>query len=305
MKSLMIIVNCTQKGCNQIKSSAFAMSVLAIFLIGVFFFSGCSTIAPVVTGGPDDLKTLSEAGEVVSYLKNQNLHLKTFKGIGRITFWENNKKDMTTGIAWVGSVPDRLRIALRSVSGQPVVSFASDGQWLYVVNHGRGKFYKQRSGKSTMKKILSIPVTSGDIVNILAGRIFIDNYDSAVLIKNNHPGRMPGGTSSCHTALSSKKEPFGNEDGYILVLKKGLGNICENIYLDADRKQVRKVEIFYLSGDLKYRAEFKRMQEIEGYSVPSSLVLSTDDGSGFKLDVDRYWVGVSVSPSMFVLTPPE
>jgi len=47
------------------------------------------------------------------------------------------------------------------------------------------------------------------------------------------------------------------------------------------------------------------MQNIEGYSVPSSLVLSTDDGSGFRLDVDKYWVGVSVSPSMFVLTPPE
>lgn len=279
---------------------------LAITLfIGVFFFSACSTIAPVVPGGSGDLKTLSEAGEIVSYLKNQNLHLKTFKGIGRITFWENKKKDLTTRVAWAGSVPDRLRIALRSVSGQPVVSVASDGQWIYLVNHTRGKFYKQHSGDSTMKKFFSIPVTSGDIVNLLAGRVSVDNYDSAVILRNSSPGPMSGSPSSCRTALSNQEEPCAHEHGYILVLKKGWGNTCQKIYLDASRKQVRKVEIFYLTGDLKYRAEFKTMQDIEGYRVPSRLVLTTDDGSGFQLDVDRYWAGVSVSPSMFVLTPPE
>jgi hypothetical protein len=65
------------------------------------------------------------------------------------------------------------------------------------------------------------------------------------------------------------------------------------------------VETFYLNGDLKYRAEFNTMQDIQGYRVPSRLVLTTDDGSGFQLDVERYWAGVSVSPSLFVLTPPE
>jgi len=279
---------------------------LAITLfIGIFLFSSCSSITSRIPEKPGDLKALSEAGEIVSYLKNQNLHLKTFKGIGRITFWENKKKDLTTRVAWAGSVPDRLRIALRSVSGQPVVSVASDGQWIYLVNHTRGKFYKQHSGDSTMKKFFSIPVTSGDIVNLLAGRVSVDNYDSAVVLRNGSPGPMSGSPSSCRTALSNQEESCAHEHGYILVLKKGWGNTCQKIYLDASRKQVRKVEIFYLTGDLKYRAEFKTMQDIEGYRVPSRLVLTSDDGSGFQLDVDRYWAGVSVSPSLFVLTPPE
>ena len=208
-------------------------------------------------------------------------------------------------MAWVGSIPDRLRIALRSVSGQPVISFASDGQWLYFVDHTRGKFYKRRSGNSTTKRFFSIPVKSDDIVNILAGRVSVDNFDSAVVIKNSPPGGRPNITSNRHTALSSQEEPCSHEDGYILVLKKGWENICQKIYFDANKKQVCKVENFYLTGDLKYRAEFKKMQDIEGYRVPSRLVLSTDDGSGFQLDVDRYWAGVSVSPSLFVLTPPE
>jgi hypothetical protein len=288
------------------KTPEYTRHLVKIVFIGIFLFSSCSTVTSRIPEKPGDLKGLSEAGELISYLKNQNLHLKTFKGVGRITFLENEKKDLTSRVAWVGSIPDRLRIALRSVSGQPVISVASDGQWLYLVNHTQGKFYKRRSGNSTMKKFFSIPVKSDDIVNILAGRVSVDHYDSAVVIKNSPP---PDGlsdfTSNGHTAVSTHKEPCAHEDGYILVLKKGWGNICQKIYLDADRKQVCMVENFYFTGDLKYRAEFKKMQDINGYRVPSRLVFSTDDGSGFQLDVDRYWAGVSVSPPLFVLTPPE
>jgi len=287
------------------KYPAYTRHLATILLIGIFLFLSCSSITSRIPEKPGDLKALSEAGELISYLKNQNLHLKTFKGVGRITFLENEKKDLTTRVAWVGSIPDRLRIALRSVSGQPVISFASDGQWLYFVDHTRGEFYKRRSENSTTKRFFSIPVKSDDIVNIMAGRVSVDNFDSAVVIKNSPPGGRSNVTPNCHTALSSQEEPCAHEDGYILVLKKRWGVTCQKIYLDANRKQVRKVENFYFTGDLKYRAEFKKMQDIEGYRVPSRLVLSTDDGSGFQLDVDRYWAGVSVSPSLFVLTPPE
>lgn len=287
------------------KCSAYTRRLAIPLFIGVFFFSACSTIAPMVPGGSGDLKTLSEAGEIVSYLKNQNLHLKTFKGMGRVTFWENEKKELTTRVTWAGSVPDKFRIVLRNFLGQPVLSVASDGQWIYLVDHTRGKFYKQHSKDSTMKRFFSIPVTSDDMVNLLAGRVSVDNYDSAAVLRNDgSPGPMSD-SPSCRTAKSNQEESCESEHGYILVLKKGWGNTCQKIYLDASRKQVRKVEIFYLTGNLKYRAEFKTMQDIEGYRVPSRLVLTSHDGSGFQLDVDRYWAGVSVSPSLFVLTPPE
>ena len=287
------------------KYSSCTRHLATILLICIFFVSACSSLTTRLSERSRDPKALSEARELISDLKNQNLELKTFKGIGRITFWGNDKKELSTRVAWVGSAPNRLRVALSSISGQPVVSLASDGQWLYLVHHSRGKFYKQSAGNSTMKRFFSIPIKSDDIVNILAGRIPFDNYDYAVVIKNSPPSRTPGSVSNRNTAQWSQKESGGYEDGYILVLKKGWGNIREKIYLDTNKKYVRKVEVFYLTGDLKYRAEFNRMMDIEGYRVPSRLVLSTDDGSGFQLDVDRYWAGVSVSQSMFVLTPPE
>ena len=287
------------------KTPAYTRHLATILLIGTFLFSSCSSITSRIPERPGDLKALSEAGELILFLKNQNFHLKTFKGVGRITFFENEKKDLTTRVAWVGSIPDRLRIVLRSVSGQPVVSFASDGEWIYLLNHTRGKFYKRRSVNSTMDRFFAIPVTSDDIVNILAGRVSVDHYDSVAVIKNSSSGGRSPVISDDQTLVSAHKDSCAYQDGYILVLKKGWGNTCQKIYLDADRKQVCMVEKFYLTGGLKYRAEFKEMQDIEGYRVPSRLVLSTHDGSGFQLDVDRYLAGVSVSPSLFVLTPPE
>ena len=67
------------------KYSAYTLRLAITLFIGVFFFPACSNITSRIPEKPGDLKVLSEAGELVSYLKNQNLHLKTFKGIGRIT----------------------------------------------------------------------------------------------------------------------------------------------------------------------------------------------------------------------------
>jgi len=276
-----------------------------ILLIGTFFLSACSSFTARVSKRPEDIKALSEARELISILENQNRELKAFKGVGRITFWKNNKKDLASNIAWVASAPDRLRVVLRSISGQPIVSFANDGQLFYLFSHAQGQFYKKPATNSTLKKLLSVPIKSDDIVDILAGRVPVNKHNSAVLIKSAPSRRTPANASQQQVNRFNPGETCVPEDGYILVLKKGWGKIHEKIYLDANKKDVRMVEMFGLTGALAYRAEFSGMQKIKGYKVPFRLVLSNDDGSGFQLDVDRFWADVSVSSSMFVLTPPE
>jgi outer membrane biogenesis lipoprotein LolB len=276
-----------------------------ILLIGAFFLSACSSFTTGVSKRPEDLKTLSEARELISILENQNLELKAFKGVGRITFWKNKKKDLVSNIAWVASAPDRLRVALRSVIGQPIISFASDGQFLYLLSHAQGQFHKQPATNSTLKKLLSVPIKTDDIVDILAGRVPVNKHNSAVVIKSVPSRRTPANASQQQVERFSPGKTCEPDDGYVLVLKKGWGNIHEKIYLDANKKDVRMVEVFGLAGALKYRVEFSRMQKIKGYKVPFRLVLSNDDGSGFQLDVDRFWADVSVSSPMFVLIPPE
>lgn len=272
----------------------------SILFILTFFFSACTILAPRVSERPKDLISL-EAEKTISTLKNQNLKLKTFKGVGNIKFRGSKKKDVAGRIAWVASAPDRIRISLSSVSGQLMISVASDGQWLYLISHSSGDFYKKPATASSMRRLFTIPVKTEDMVDILAGRVPIHSYDSAVLTDN----RSQVYSTEGHTVSTRNGGEDSGQNGYVLVLKKKWGDIVEKIYLDEKKKNVHKVEMFDAAGTLAYRVEFDRMRATNGYRVPSRLLVSNSDGSGFQLDVDRYWADASVSQSVFVLTPPE
>ncbi len=276
-----------------------------VLFICLFFFSACTSLTPRVSEKSKDLHVPSEAKAIISILKNQNHKLKTFKGLGKITILGKEEKEMTTRIAWIASAPDRMRITLNSASGQPVVSAASDGQWFYLVSHTDGDFYKKRATNSNMKRFFSISIKSEDIVNILAGRVPVEKYDSAALLGNRSIKGLPGNGFKGPSPSSPNGGIEGNENGYVLVLKNKWGDIREKIYLDGNKKDVHKIEIFDFTGVLVYRVEFDRMQEIKAYRVPSRLKVSNDDGAGFRLDLDRYWADATVSSSIFTLTPPK
>ena len=255
--------------------------IFIMLLIAAFFLPACSNLVDRISQKPKDLEVSAEARELLALLENQNRTLKTFKGTGRVTFRGNNKKTLSSRIVWIAAVPGKLRIAMRSFSGQPVVSFASDGQWFYLFSHADSKFYKQRSKNTTLKRFFSIPINSGDIVSILGGSI--------PLIQHNK-------------AVTEKK---GSEDKYVLILKKRWGNVLQKIYFNKNKSQVRRVEMFGTNGALLYSIEFCGVQTIKRYQVPARLVFSDAEGRGFQLKIDRYWADVEVSPSAFVLTPPE
>ena len=255
------------------------MKYAIILFAAVFFLSACGGISGMASKKSLVSEDLHEAANLLSALKNKNNALKTFKGAGKVTFWGKGKKGLISNIAWVGSKPDKIRIAMRSLSGQPVVSLACDGTWLYFVSHTEQRFYKRPSKNSTLKKFISIPIKSNDIVSILAGRTPVVRHDSATIKKNR-----------------SKHE-------YVLVLKKDWENVIEKIYLDETGTNVRKIEMFDLNGLLLYRAEFIKMQNINGLLVPSRLFFSGANGDSFQLDINRYWADVSILPSVFVLTP--
>jgi len=97
---------------------------------------------------------------------------------------------------------------------------------------------------------------------------------------------------------------FKLKKGYILILFKNGEPTCK-LYLDEDKKNIRKIEIFNMSGSLAYRTVFGNFKDIDGYTIPFRMNFSDDKGSGFKLDINRYWANVPVSPSMFVLSKPD
>jgi hypothetical protein len=280
------------------------MQLPTILFICIFFISACTSLSHRISEESKEFSSSSEAKAIISTLKSQNHTLKTIKGVGKITFLEGKEKDMTSRIAWVVSTPDKIRITLSSVSGHPMVSAASDGQWFYFVSHANGDFYKKRLTNFNMKRFFSISIKSEDIVNILLGRIPVVEYDSADLIQDRSIIGLSGKDFVRAEVSSLNKGAQGSTNSFLLLLKSKWGNTREKIYLN-DKKDAHQVEMFDLAGTLLYRLELIRMQEIKSFQVPSRLKVSNDDGAGFQLDLDRCWADATVSSSVFTLTPPK
>jgi hypothetical protein len=280
------------------------MQLPTIFFVCIFFISACTSLSHRISEESKEFRSPSEIKTIISILKNQNHTLKTIKGVGKITFLESENKEMTSRIAWVASTPDKIRITLSSVSGHPMVSAASDGQWFYFVSHASGDFYKKRSSNVNMKRFFSISIKSEDIVNILFGRIPVVEYNSAVLLENRSIKGRSGKVVERAEVSSLNNDIKGNKNGDVLLLKNKWGNIREKIYLN-DKEDADKIEMFDLAGEIVYRVEFIRMQEVDSYRVPYRIRVSNDHGAGFQLKMDRYWADAAVSPSVFTLTPPK
>jgi hypothetical protein len=255
-------------------------SILLIYVFAVYLV-GCSSLSRK-TSEPEELAAMAEARTVLLALGSQNDKLTNFKGIGKIKVWQNGEKRIDERIAWIGSETAKISIVVL-ISGHPAVKMASDGKWFYYYEARQGEpiYKKTVATDATLQRIVSVPIKPSDIITLLAGRTPLREHHSVVLHRQD------------------------SGPGYVLVLKKRWYGIVEKIHLDEDKTQVRQIEFFNRSGSLIYRARFDEMQAVKKYQVPLRLSISSDEGMGFQLEVQKYWADVPVSPSMFVLDPPD
>ena len=260
-------------------------SLLLLLTILLVFLAGCSSLA---TGRsqdqpkPPDAAARAQAQAVLSTISNQNAKLNNFKGIGKIRVWQKGRLRIDERVAWIGSEDTKINIVVL-IGGYPAVKMASDGKWFYYYEIGKGDpiYKKMAASNANLKRIISISIQTGDVLNLLAGRVPIRKHDSAILERQKA------------------------KQGYVLVLKKRWWGVAEKIYVDETRTRARQVDFYSRSGSLIYRARFDEMQMIDGYLVPARLSITNEDDADFELDVHRYWTDVEVTSSMFVLTPPD
>ena len=248
----------------------------------LMILTGCSLLSGVGLA-PEEPSEVSLAREVIAQLRNVNQDLSAFKGIGSIKLWDHSREitPFNERAAWVAALPQKLRLAVLA-SGRPVFKLAADGRYLYWVDltNPEHSFRKMRATDPGLKRLIALPVKSSDVVALLSGRTPIVDHSSATLVE-----AVDGG-------------------GYILILKKWW-TVVEKVYLDRARDHVRQIEYFNYDGTLRYRAQFERMQDVQGYRVPMQLLLSNDSGIGLRVNVTRFIADASVAPSMFVLSPPK
>lgn len=254
--------------------------LVAVWLL-LAFFSGCSGLSRDKLP-PSDAALTAEAQAVLAHLSRRNAGLKNFKGKGQIKVWQKGRLKFREKVYWVGSEPGKISIVLL-IGGYPAVKMASDGKWFYYYEVGeKDPIYKKiAASDASLKRIISIPIQTDDVLSLMAGRVPIRDHRRAILAQQD------------------------GKPGYVLVLEKHWWGVTEKIYLDQTKTRARQVEFYRRSGSLIYRARFEQMQTINGYRVPARLSITNGTDADFELDVNAYWTDVAVTPSMFVLPPPE
>ena len=244
-----------------------------------FYLTACGSLTAPKTG-PGIPAAPDEPQVLLAEVKDRNTTLKHFKGIGKIKLRQNGKTLIDERIAWIGSEPSKLSLVVL-VSGFPAIKMASDGQWLYYLESGREEtvFKKMRANDPSLKRLISIPIRTSEIVAILAGRIPLREHHSLRL-------NFPEGGS-----------------GPVLELKNRWWGVLQKLYFDETKKQLHQVEFFNRTGSLEYRVKFENMKTSDGYRIPQRLHLSNDEGIDVLFRIDRFWANIEVSPSMFVLKP--
>ena len=255
---------------------------IIIPLVAAFLITNCAVFRPARELEITPVDKANKVRELLSALNIQNDSLKNFKGIGNIQIRQNGQLLLDQRVAWIGEKPAKLSIAVL-VSGYPAVKLAIDGKWLYyleVVGQDT-KFRKIAVSDPSLEKLISIPIPSSAVISLLAGQIPMPEFDQAALIEEK---TLPGN---------------------VLVLKERWWGVRQKIYYNPSLSEIRQVDVFHRSGELKYRAEIESMQRINGFQVPLRLRLLTRNGADCQLDIDRYWANVDLPPEVFVLTPPN
>jgi hypothetical protein len=241
---------------------------------------------------PESALEVDGAERMVERLTATNHDLTSYKGIGKLSI-EIPEGQQQTRIAWIGAEPNNLRIeVLVQPGGQPFASIASDGQWVYILAHQEGRLIKKSASRSSLKRLIAIPIGPQDVYLFLAGRIPILPHATARLYE----------LSSSDIRSTKRQNPA--KPRRILMLKSESSRYPnQKIYIEGDA--VHQVEYFDNSGRFVYRMIFQAIQKVNGFIVPQEIYLSDDDQASALIEVERYWTDVAVVPSAFRLKAPQ
>lgn len=213
--------------------------------------------------------------ELLETVISTNQELESIKGIGRIELLLNNKPETFTA-TWGGLQPDRLRLDVLSPTGQPVISFACDGEQIYLLSYSDNKLYRRKAAGNGLKKIVAIDISVADFLDIICGRIPIGDIDGA---------RM------------EEREDLGP----LLVVHDRSRNYIDTIFFDMDQCTINEFERRSRSGKLLFHVVFESWMRVNGFSLPKSISIRDEKSGDVRVDARRVWVNPEMNDGQFVL----
>lgn len=228
---------------------------------------------------PPEVQRDLPAERVVAGLRGTNTGLIRFKCMAKITLTDPDRPAQSFRAALAGQLTDRLRIDMFAPFGGSAGTVSSDGDHLFFVAHSSREYYKKKFGNGSLRRMVSIDVTVGDLLELLVGRIPMDTALTARLMTDEADARTK------------------------VVLVDRRGRIRQQITVDASMHPVRSVWFDANQHPIQSLVLAGR-QSIDGFAVPRRIDLSAASGERISVELDRYEANARFDESLFILAPP-
>ncbi len=151
--------------------------IIAALLCAVMLTGpGCATLGPQFGKQTD-----THAEDIINRIQAFNAQISTSKGTGELTMTRGFRRE-TYKIAWAAQAPNRLRMTVL-MSGHPVETIASTGQWVTFVSHtGAHKPHSAASADPDLDPYINIPLRLSELVSLLLGRVPECPFDRAWIL---------------------------------------------------------------------------------------------------------------------------
>lgn len=248
------------------------MRFVIILTLVACLASACTRFLPI------EIKPDIAADRVVAQLTQVNAGLIRFKCVGQMKLSGPNRPLQSFRTAMAGMLPDRLRIDMLAPFGGVAGTVASDGSNLVLVMHSAGEYHKKRFGNGSLRRMIQIDVSVGDLLDLLVGRIPIDTDLSARLVAAD--GDFPP----------------------LLVFLDHWGRIRQRIQLDAHMQPVH-AEWLDSSQQTAYSLTVGGSQVVEGFTLPERIEIVGAGGERVSLALERYEANARLDENLFA--PPR
>ena len=219
------------------------------------------------------------AERMVAGLRETNTGLTRFKCVAKITLTDPNRPSQSFRAAMAGQLTDRLRIDMFAPFGGSSGTVSSDGEHLFFVAHPSREYYKKKFGNGSLRRVVQIDVTVGDLLELLVGRIPMD------------------------TALAARLTTDEENSRTQVILVDRWGRTRQQITVDASMHPVRSVWFDANQHPIQSLVLTGR-QSIDGFTVPRRIDLSAASGERISVVLDRYEANARLDDGLFILAPP-
>lgn len=228
--------------------------------------------------GPPPIQRDMAAERVITGLRQTNAALTRFRCVAKVTLSGSQQPLQSFRAAIVGSLTDRFRMDLFAPLGGSAGTVASDGKHLFLVMHRSREYHKRRLGSGSLRRLIHMEITVGDLLELLMGRIPLDTELSPRLISDR------------------------DRDRTNLVLLDRRGRLRQRITLDAS---MRPESVVWFDNDEKptRTLTLTGSQTLDGFVLPKHIDLSNASGQRVGVALDRYEANAAFDEKLFVLPP--